>query len=150
MILALDIASVTGVAYGPKGGTPRGWIEDFGKGSHPSRFFWAQQFLARFLRDHPSPDVILYEAPWMNKRRDNLKKLALLNGLITAMQIAAHSAGVPMRGVSVQAINRAFLGCQPPAGMRKAAIMTRCRQIGWDVTAQDAADAMALWATEGL
>lgn len=67
--------------------------------------------------------------------------------LTGALRAAAHRAGCKVMLVSVHAARRHFIGTARMNGAdAKAAVMQRCRVLGWDYQGNDnIGDAMAVW-----
>jgi Holliday junction resolvasome RuvABC endonuclease subunit len=161
-ILALDIASVTGVAVGESHGSvsPRAWSVDLGKAkSEDHRFSQALILTHKLIAEH-KPDLIAVEAAVGGPKTSHF-----LVGLLACIRGCAANRGVPIKTYPINSIRkhftgralqvRDFPGLNPSAAKKqiKAVVMQRCRMLGWDFTDDNAADALALLdfarATEG-
>ena len=152
IILALDIATQTGVSVGETGGTPVSWSVDLGhKKSEDQRFSKALSLAHCLIRDH-SPDLIAVEAAIGGPNTSHF-----LVGLLACVRGCAFNRGIPVEVCSIGAIRKHFLGRQltvrdypglSKAQARtqiKAEVMKRCALLGWEAADDDAADAAALW-----
>lgn len=142
-VVALDLATMTGVAVGSPGASPFWWTEDLGEGD--GRLARLIRIVHAIVTEH-RPTEIAIEAPMLNgmgKAAHTLKFLIQANGVVRA---AARIARVPVKEEAVNSIRKHFLG-QPPKGRDnvKRATIARCHAIGWKVTDDNQADALALW-----
>lgn len=156
IILALDVATVTGAAVGSPGGKPTAWSIDFGQGkSEDYRFSQALVHTHRLI-EHHKPDLVAIEAAIGGPRTSHF-----LVGLVSCIRGCAFNRRVRVETYSVAAIRRHFCGGHVTSAAyghlepkkRKAAarsagknlVMQRCRQLGWQCDDDNAADAAALW-----
>ena len=148
-ILALDLASQTGIAFGRSLAPPRCWSVDLGKGD--DRKFANALRMTRTLIQKFEPDLIAIEAPIQGR-----VKSSFLIGLAACVRGAATDLGVPYEMHEISAIRRHFLGYAPAkrdfigseaqkTKQIKALVMNRCRALGWTVPDSDASDAAAVW-----
>jgi len=160
MIVALDIATVTGVAVGSPGRPPKAWSVDLGKGRSEDARFSQVLVLTHGLIERHRPSLIAIEAAVGGP-----KASAYLIGLVACVRGCAANRGVPVQTFPINSIRKHFTGralalrdfphLKPLAAKRaiKQVVMDRCRMLGWDVPDADAADAAALWdfacATQG-
>lgn len=152
MILALDIATQTGVAFGDRGGAPTAWSVDLGAGRSEDARFSRLLSLTHSLIEEHRPEIIAVEAPIGGPNTSHF-----LVGLIACVRGCAFNRGVPVQSCSIAAVRKHFIGKHLSAkdypGMKpaqakaaiKGVVMTRCKALGWKVTDADAADAMATW-----
>ncbi|PZU95499.1 MAG: hypothetical protein DI527_00385 [Chelatococcus sp.] len=150
LILALDLARVTGWAYGRAGEVPRCGSKELatagsGNGTVGRGLLrWMTGFLAI------SPvEAIYVEAPRDPRHMGNKTTLLTarqLIGLCFLADTVAEASGIyRVREADVQDVREVFLGQRrPPDG--KDAVQRRCRQLGWSAGDDNAADAAALWA----
>ncbi len=151
-IVALDIATNTGVAVGSSGGDPVCWSEDLGKGlSEDARFSKALSLTHNLIVKH-TPDLVAVEAAVGGPNTSHF-----LVGLLACVRGCAFNRGVPVEVYHSGSIRKHFLGKVFTArdfpgvskGAAKAAIkakvVQRCELLGWTVPDHDAADAAALW-----
>jgi hypothetical protein len=148
-ILALDLATNTGFAFGDTA-----WLKpEFGSirfgsrgASYPAIFAaalsWASE---RFLEWQP--DRIVYEEPLQfrgGRSRGGNDELA--HGLPAIMMAVAHLRGCfEIRHATPKQIRLHFIGENPKREVAKRKTIVRCRQVGWNVEDDNAADACALW-----
>lgn len=152
-ILALDIATNTGIAIGSAGRDPQCWSVNLGEGrSHGERFSNIYK-LVQGLQDLHKPDITIAEAAIGGKNAS-----AYLQGLISVAQAA--SFGGRYRMVDVVApgtVRKHFIGkaytSRDFPGMSQAKgkiaikelVKARAELLGWIIPDLDAADAAATW-----
>lgn len=151
-ILALDLATVTGWARGPVGGSPASGAIRFGKreASENAVFGHALEWLAALLDPQPRPDVLVIEAmlpPGAKVGGTNTHVRDRLAGLHGVVRAVAHCRGVyNIQAHPVAAIRGHFIGVR---GLKRAkakpAIVARCRELGWPCDDDNAGDALAAW-----
>ncbi len=156
IVVALDLASVTGVAVGSPGGTPTAWSVDLGQGrSEDARFSQALVLTHKLIEAH-KPDLLAIEAPIGGPKTSHF-----LVGLVACVRGCAFNRKVRIEPYNIAAIRKHFVGGHVTSAAyghldpkrRKAAarsagknlVMNRCRQLGWQVDDDNAADACALW-----
>ncbi|GIT90131.1 hypothetical protein JANAI62_03860 [Jannaschia pagri] len=149
-VVALDIATQTGIAVGDVGGDPRAWSVDLGKGDE-ARGAKLLGVVDRLLRDE-RPDLVVVEAPIGGPNASHL-----LIGLAFVAKSVCKARGVHADSVHISSVRKHFLGSVPTtrgqsaknkADAKKAIkqmVVHRCRLLGWDVPDHDAADAAACW-----
>lgn len=152
-ILALDIATRTGVAFGEAGAIPKAVTVDLGKaGSQPAR----QARLLRLTRETIArfhPDLVVFEAAVGGPKTSHF--LVGLTAIVVAQSTDLGLVPVSLHRASVR---KFFLGRDPkvsdfeglsPAHAKleiKRLVIARCHALGWEPADGDQADAMALWA----
>lgn len=152
VVCALDLATVTGFAFGtPDEPEPTiGSVKFATAGASADAVFcaaltWAQ----RFFREH-RPDILAIEAllpaeAMRGKTQRHVRdRLAGLHGIIRGAARAANIFDVVE--VSVGDIRQHFLGMR--GGKRAPAkldTMRRCKVLGWPVENDNEGDACALW-----
>lgn len=156
IILALDVATITGVAVGATGGAPSAWSVDLGQGrSEDYRFSQALVNTHRLIEAH-KPDLIAIEAAIGGPKTSHF-----LVGLVACIRGCACNRRVRVESYNVAAIRRHFVGGHVTSAAykhldpkrrkneaRKAGknlVMQRCRQLGWQCDDDNAADAAAIW-----
>ncbi len=152
-ILALDVATKTGVAVGgPRSNRPTAWSVDLGKAQSHDRRFSNVLVLTHELIERHKPHLIVIEAPIGGRDAS-----ALLIGYVACIRGCAANRGIPIETFTSSSVRKHFLGRAlakrdfPHLNARaatiaiKQAVMDRCRLLGWDVPDADAADAAALW-----
>lgn len=149
-VLALDIATQTGIAIGDVGGAPKCYSVDLGKkDSHDVRFSRLLRMVDRLIREE-KPDYIAVEAPIGGPQAS-----AFLIGLVAIVRAVSAARGVPCEDLHIGSVRKHFLGKVPTTrGMAakdkraavaaiKGLIVARCRSLGWNVPDHDSADAAA-------
>lgn len=160
MIIALDVATVTGIAVGVPGSKPTAWSVDLGKAKSEDFRFSKALVLTHDLISKHKPRLIALEGAVGGPHTSHF-----LVGLLACIRGCAFNRGIKIEVYPIGAIRKHFLGRAPQVrdfpGLKhaqakaqiKAQVMQRCRLLKWDVPDDDAADAAALWdfacATEG-
>lgn len=148
-VLALDIATRTGAAWDGDGGRPRVATFVLPAGSGIESMGRRVKAFVAWL--HPlgqliKPDVVAIEAPLVT-RGDNVKTnvdtVRLLITLAGVAHYVANTLGCRSIEKNVQSVKRHWAGS---GHADKAAMLARCRQLGWQVEDDHQADACALWA----
>lgn len=151
-VVALDVATQTGVAVGNSGGDPKAWSVDLGKGhSEEMRFSEILRLTHGLIATH-KPDLLVVEAPIGGKNAS-----AFLIGLVACVRGCAFNQGTKCLTVYPSTVRKHFMGKSktardfPALSAAKAKlaikneIYKRCRSLRWDVDDLDAADAAATW-----
>jgi hypothetical protein len=152
-VLALDIATRTGWAVGEPGATPvSGSIRFANPGAeHEVIFAEALKWVSATIKDH-RPDVVVWEAPLVpgfKKGKTNANTTRLLYGLPAVIGAVARLLCVPdIREVEARTVRKFFIGRNPPRALAKKLTKQRCRDVGWQPSDDNEADALAIWAHE--
>lgn len=150
IIVALDLASVSGWAVGEPGGAPtHGTIRFASAGaSHEAIFAKAATWFADLVVDH-KPTLIVWEAPLptsFSRGRTNSDTTSLLFGLPAVVGAIAYQQGIyDIRKAETKEVRQHFIGCNPIRTRAKPMVMAMCRAMGWDVSDDNEADALATW-----
>ncbi|GAB5434767.1 MAG: hypothetical protein EpisKO_41370 [Epibacterium sp.] len=163
-ILALDVATNTGICVGDTGAAPRAWTVNLGEAPDRGRLskedkerLDARRFSNALQMTHGlilrnSPDLIVVEAP-IGGREAN----AYLIGLVACIRGCAFNQGVHCITAHESTVRKHFLGKAYRTAdfptLKKAdakvaikrLVEGRCRLLGWDPETLDEADAMAIW-----
>lgn len=151
-ILALDIATNTGVAYGdPANGLPHlSTVRFGGQGASLEEAFgeavkWIEAKLAAEW-----PGLIAFESPVppsFMRGHTNVNTIRKLMGLAAVIGGTAHSLGFyNLAEASVRDIRQHFLGVTGMRGAEaKKAAIARCKALGLNPRDDNQADACALW-----
>lgn len=162
-ILALDVATNTGVCVGSSDAAPRAWTVNLGEAPKHGRLskadkekLDAKRFsnvlqLTHGLIAKNEPDLIVIEAPIGGQEAN-----AYLIGLVACIRGCAANRGVNCITAHESTVRKHFLGKAYRAAdfpMKKAQaklaikrmVADRCRLLKWDPETLDEADAMALW-----
>lgn len=148
-VLALDLASTTGWAWGSPQAPP-----DFGThricrpGSQRARVYREFREWLELMLTTRHTDIIVYESPalpMIMHGRTNISTIKLLIGLAEHLEEWALDE-VELREATVAQVRAHFIGRNCKASIAKPQTMARCRELGWNVETSDEADACALWA----
>ncbi len=149
-ILALDIATVAGWAYGAPGSLPLSGTERWAPPSSSNGRVGAGMliWLSDFLKVH-HVDAIYFEAPFdprIMAKKTNFNTTRILVGLPFLLETLLEAKGYSrVFEVSVSDVRKHFLGKDPRGDEGKRQVQLRCRQLGWKFNSADAADALAVW-----
>jgi hypothetical protein len=143
--LFFDTSSHTGWAFGGGGQKVRWGSFTLSRSYDAVAPFLAQakaHIEARVLRF--APDQIGFEAPLL-MQRDNPMRLRKLYGLAIKVEEVAFESGIPCVEASLGNIRTHFLGKGYPRKSKdvKAKVVAKCKSLGWAVTSNDEADALA-------
>jgi hypothetical protein len=149
-VLALDLATVTGWAYGVPGSNPTCGHIRFGKpnSSRATIYRTYRQWLDdTWGQREEIPDIIVYESPAIPSfmgGRTNIETTRLLFGL--AEHLEEWCVGkTDLREATVSQVRCHFLGQNLKAKIAKPMTLERCRDYGWTCETTDESDAAALW-----
>lgn len=144
-ILALDIATKSGVAVGSAEGKPEFATEDFSDcGSQYAKFSMARIWARNLIRQH-EPDLLALEAPIVGGGGMQNRALILI-GMRACISAAAYDAGVKVEEYAVSTIRKHFLGSgRVKSKEAKAETIRMCEARGWKVQNDNEADAGAVW-----
>lgn len=155
LILALDLANLTGFALGRPGEKPvSGTVDLDGKDSgRPRAIYNFQRWLAdRWKTERPV--LVVREAPFpleaFRKRRNSQDGVQMAYGLHGQIEAACEGCGIPLESVHAATVRKHFVG-RANAGERsrtKAAIVQRCWLLGLmpkGIYDDNRADAIATW-----
>ena len=148
-VLALDLATVTGFAYGAPGKVPTfGHLRFVNQGTSRAGLYRAfRSWLEKWERSNIQRDLIVYESaaiPSIMTGRTNIDTIKTLIGLCEHLEEWAYNR-VELREASVSQVRAHFIGRNMKANVAKPMTMDRCRELGWNVENHDEADACALW-----
>jgi len=146
-ILACDLATTLGWAFGNLGGAPiwghhrNGGRAGASVGAKLDDYAnWLERQIATL-----KPDSIWLETPFVG-RDVNASTVLLLYGLAAFTAREAWRRDITLHRVTTHEVTKFFLGS---AGRRrvdkKAATIARCLELGWRVESDDEADALALF-----
>ncbi len=151
-IVALDIATTTGVCVGESGAAPAAWTVNLGQGHSEEVRFSNALRLAWNLIEKNAPDLVVIEAAIGGKFAS-----AFLIGLVACVRGTCRLKGVKCETVTSATVRKHFLGkalskkhfphLKPAAATKaiKQEVIDRCRIFGWEPENGDEADAMAIW-----
>lgn len=151
MVLALDLATVTGFCCGEPGKDfPHYGSVRFGSDgcSRKALFGSALRWLNEFLATH-RPTVVSFEEPLhfgLRRGRSQAGNDELAYGLPAIVQAVCFLRAIyDVEQRRTIDIRRHFLGDNPKREIAKRETIERCRSLGFTVTDDNAADAVALW-----
>lgn len=157
-IVALDLATVTGVAVGSPNSDPVSWSVDLGKGLKSLKgddkndliFSKALVLTDTLIREH-QPDFVAIEAAVGGPKTSHF-----LVGLLACVRGCVANRKVDRQIYAISAIRKHFTGrawttkdfpaLSRPAAKRaiKQEVIKRCHLLGWEPEDDNAADALAL------
>jgi len=149
-VLALDLASVTGWAYGPPGANPQCGHLRFGKPgtSRAAIYRTFRQWLDdTWGKRDEIPDMIVYESPAvpsLMSGKTNIDTTRMLMGLSEHLEEWAYGK-TELSEATVSQVRCHFLGSNMKAKIAKPLTLERCLDYGWMCETTDEADAAALW-----
>ncbi|TAD89889.1 MAG: hypothetical protein EAZ99_07820 [Alphaproteobacteria bacterium] len=142
MLMALDLATRTGMAVGGFGSRPVTSSVDCGGRTGGARYAHLQDWLSDQIAVH-QPQVLVCEAPIMMDHRS--ADTALLTvGLLAVVELTAARSGLirPVFTLPVSTIRKAFCGT---GRAKKHDVAQRCAQLGFSPRDDNEADALACW-----
>ena len=148
LISAIDLGATTGVAWGVPGHRPTLDSWDLRAPTLGERGLKLMRHLVEHLDAHEPDQLYVEAAPnlaGMMQRGTNIETLQSLYGYHCLVLTVAESRGLRGKSVDVQPARRWFLGFRPRAGEGKAAVLTRCRVLGWTPNNNNEADAACVW-----
>lgn len=146
MIIALDLASTTGICIGKPNTSPIFFTESLGDvgGGHGERMAQAIRMTNRLIKQY-QPTFIALEAPIKTNKTQKVVE-ELLMGLRGCVIGIAHMHHVPLEQFEISTVRRHFIG---HGGLKskpaKDAVMKRCKQLGWNPKNFDESDSGAVW-----
>lgn len=151
MILALDLATVTGWAMGEPGRQPESGVIRFGaknNASHGQIAADAIAWLVEFLTEM-KPTQIVFEQPLppnFTGGHTTLDTAVITMGLPFLMQGIAYKLGLfNVEAVRVSDIRTFFIGSNMKSEQAKQLTFERCQLLGFNPKDDNASDALALW-----
>jgi hypothetical protein len=147
-VLALDLATTTGWAYGKPGAVPVFGSHRFVKKGEPRapayRAF--RLWLDLFLSAHKT-DLVVFESPalpMVMHGRTNIDTIKLLIGLAEHLEEWCYDR-FELREATVSQVRAHFIGSNMKSKIAKPMTLDRCHELDWNVETTDEADACALW-----
>lgn len=151
-ILALDVATTTGFAFGDGTRPPLAFKVRFKGDSRGLIGDEFRQYLRRFVASE-KPDLIAFEAPLVQKKEQGSDTPRLLMGMAMIVEMIAGPRFIPCKDVSVDTWRKSFFGHArnfDERGLKrnwKREAVEFCEMLGWDVGgSHDAAEACGVWA----
>jgi hypothetical protein len=148
-ILALDVASKTGVAFGRPGGVPRLQTIDFrGEGELPGLYGRAVAWMATTLRDEP-PDMVVIERvvpPSGARGFTNHDTTMISIGMFGILCGIINCKSIRLELAAISTWRKHFLGRgNYPGVIAKQMAVDRCKLLGWSPPDHNAAEAAGIW-----
>jgi len=149
-ILALDLARVVGWALGTVNSAPEcGSLPIVNPDATDAKLFWSwRQYLRDFLSLHPDVGLVIFEAPLphLMTGKTNIRTIRRLIGLVAVTEELLYDRQLDVREARVSDVRTHFLGSNRHRREEaKRLTIARCRQLGWKVEDDNAADAAALF-----
>lgn len=142
-ILALDLATCTGIAYGRPGEDPVFATHTLPTtGNDVGAYVVAFEDLLSELIGRVEPTLVVFEAPVL-PRRTQLATVRKLNGLCSETERLCKRFGLRVQEVNVSRLKLFFAGHGKAA---KDDMERTARRYGWCVRSEHEADACAVWA----
>lgn len=149
MIVGLDLATKTGIAWWkPTYAKPRSMVLELPKGEYEDgrAYVKLHKALIELHRTEGEVEAVYFEKPSIPGNMQggtNMRAIWRLFGLVAHAESFAYAMGAQCYYVEMSSWRRHFLG--KGAGENraafKAASKNRCRQLGWEVKDDNAADA---------
>ncbi len=148
-ILALDVASKTGVAEGRPGEVPRLQTIDFrGEGELPDFYGRAIEWMATKLRDDP-PEMVIIERtvpPSGAKGFTNHDTTMISIGMFGIFSGIVRCKGIRLELAPISTWRKHFIGKgNYPGAIAKKMAVDRCALLGWAAPDHNAAEAAGIW-----
>ena len=149
-VLALDLATTTGWAFGAPGSIPQcGHLRFAPPGSSRALVYrsFRKWLEAKWSSRDEQPDLIVFESPavpMIMHGRTNIDTVKMLMGLAEHLEEWAFGK-VELREASVSEVRVHFIGRNMKSTVAKTRVFDRCQSLGWPVLTTDESDAAALW-----
>lgn len=148
-ILALDVATKTGVAEGRPGDVPHLQTIDFrGKDDLTGVYGRATLWLATKLRDDP-PVLVVIEKPVPPASaygHTNYDTTLITIGMFGILCGIVHCKGIRLEIAPISTWRKHFIGKgNYPGKIAKDMALQRCDLLGWDAEDHNAAEAAGIW-----
>lgn len=152
MILFLDAAGTTGVAFGAPGSEPKFATRSFiGRGASGEVVARFRAWLVATI-DKLEPSVIAFESPYIPRfgskgPPQNAVTIRRLHALCGTIEAVCWERNIDCYEAGASEITRAFTGrgSWGSRDKKKAATVAQAKRYGWDVANHDEADALAGW-----
>lgn len=146
MILALDLATTTGVAVGAPGQKPALFTESLAVSNkkHGAKFAQAFRMTERLIAQH-KPKIIAIEAALAQGGGGNANRIQVAMGLRACVHAAAYGK-VDVVEYAVQSVRKHFILNGRLAGPEaKRKVFAACVKRGWEPANDNESDAAAVW-----
>lgn len=147
-VLALDLASTTGFAFGEPGKVPTFGHHRFVSKGEPRAACYRQfrRWLDRMVATR-KPALIVYESPAIPSvmaGKTNIDTIKILIGLAEHLEEFCYDH-IELREASVSQVRSHFIGQNYKGKIAKPMVLQVCQQRGWLCETTDESDACALW-----
>jgi hypothetical protein len=149
-VLALDLATKTGWAYGQPDSVPKSGSLRFARegASMAAHLVGCRKWLRDFIAVNATR-LVVFEAPLtpdLMRGRTNIATIRLLIGLAAVVEECLYGRGIDVREARVSDVRAHFLGSNHrKRDAAKLATKDVCTRLGWQAVDDNAADALALW-----
>lgn len=149
-ILALDLATTMGWAYGRRAGEAyqHGSVRLAPPGSsHGALGAALITWMSDFCKVSERPDKVVYESPlnpFAMRGRTDFKTARILVSLPFVAESVASLLSIEAQEASVQSVRSHFVGGKIGKGEGKMLVMRQCRLLGYEPRDDNAADAIAI------
>ena len=141
-ILALDIASLTGICVGSPTEIPQLSHHRFpSTGSDIGRFLDAGEVWVRSFLQTTAPALVVFEAPVL-PQTTSIATVRKLHGLAGIIEMGCYRAGIEVAEAHLQSVKKALTG---KGNAQKPDMVAACRRYGFDPKVEDEADAFGVW-----
>lgn len=146
-ILAMDLASETGVAIGHADAAPVCLTERLGEPGdpHQSRFSYALNMMNLLIKKH-RPDMVAIEQAIASGPVGGQSRVQLAMGFRACVMGVCKMRNTGVREFHVSTVRKHFIGNGGLGGeAAKKAVMQRCKVLGWSIANHNEGDACAVW-----
>lgn len=149
-LLSLDLATRLGFAHGDSVTADKpvaGWHQLPATGEDIGRFALAYHDWLRAIVADVRPDMIVFEEPMPDQAgRTPITTSLKLKGLCWHTEFYCKVKGIRCAQVHASTWKKAFTGSARASKSQKPyPVVTSCRQRGWDIIDDNAADAAGIW-----
>ena len=146
-ILALDLATHTGWAHGRPGEKPKWGVETF-QGERAKAYRALRAWLNQWIVDK-RVDLVTFEssATQFMHGRTRIETIKRLIGLCEHVEELCYGR-VECREARVAEVRAHFIGQNIARAEAKVETIRQCKELGWDTSNDNEADALALWSLQ--
>lgn len=144
-ILTLDLARVTGWAYGPAGARPQvfgAWDLGPATNGHGVVLAGLADHIGDAFKLH-RPSLVVMEAPLPPQAQTSANTARLMLGYCAIVELLCYRWEIAVREARAPEVRKAVIG--RANGLDKKAIVAWCRGKGYAITDHNTADAVVLW-----
>lgn len=152
LVMAFDIATSTGVAFGRVGEVPRTTTINLGRVNQDAKKFAKVGSMVSVLLTKYKPDLVVFEAPIGGPKTSHflVGAAAVFTGRVEEMgfrceQVHSSTARKHFMGRALQVKDFPGKNVDQRKKALKQVIIDRCYLLGWKVQTDDEADACAIW-----